>query len=275
MDNSAQNDYWNGPAGQKWVRDAERLDAMLRPFAIAVVDAVRPEAGETAIDIGCGAGALSLMLARAGAQVTGVDISAPLVQLARQRADAEGLGAQFQVADASLWRPAELAQIAVSRFGVMFFAQPAKAFHNIRAGMAPGGRLVFACWQPLAVNEWALLPIATAMPFLKEAPAPPPPGAPGPFAFGDNAVVESVLSESGWSGVRVSPWEGLMELPGASAEETADFMMEIGPLARAMADQGIDAAPVKAALVARVRELAGETGSTRLKAAAWIVEARA
>lgn len=275
MDNSAQSDYWNGPAGQKWVRDAERLDEMLRPFAVAVIDAVRPESGAMATDVGCGAGALSLMLARAGAQVTGVDISAPLVQLARQRAGEEGLDVKFQLADASLWRPAEPAQIAVSRFGVMFFAEPAKAFRNIRAGMAPGGRLAFACWQPLAVNEWALLPIVTAMSFLKEAPAPPPPGTPGPFAFGDKAVVESILSESGWSDVRVSPWEGLMELPGAAPEETAEFMMEIGPLARAMADQGIDADPVKAALVARVRELASDTGRTRLRAAAWIVEALA
>jgi SAM-dependent methyltransferase len=275
MDNTAQSDYWNGPAGQKWVRDADRLDAMLRPLAVAVVDAARPAPGERAVDIGCGAGALSLMLAGAGAQVTGVDISAPLVQLARQREDAQGIEAAFQLADASVWRPAELVQLAVSRFGVMFFADPVAAFRNIRTGMAPGGRLAFACWQPLMMNEWALLPLMTGAGFLKEMPPPPPPGTPGPFAFGDKERVAEILSDGGWSAIRISPLEGLMELPGGNAEETADFMMEIGPLARAMADQGVDPAPVKAALVSRIGELTQGSGRTLLKAAAWIVEARA
>lgn len=275
MDNNAQSDYWNGPAGQKWVRDSDRLDAMLRPFAVATMNAVELTPGARAIDIGCGAGALSLMLARAGARVTGADISVPLVQLARQRADAEGLRVDFEIADAASWRPAEPAQFAFSRFGVMFFADPVAAFRNIRAGMVQGGHMVFACWQPLAMNEWALLPIATAMPFLKEQPAPPAPGTPGPFAFGDKAYVENILTASGWTGIRVSPWEGLMELPGSNVLETADFMMDIGPLARAMAEQDIDPAPVKAALVKRVSDLTGESGRTRLRAAAWIVEARA
>ncbi len=275
MDNTAQIDYWNGPAGQKWVRDAERLDAMLRPFAVAVMEAARPQPGEVAADIGCGAGALSLMLARAGAKVTGVDISAPLVELARQRAGAEGVAAHFDLADASVWKPAIPVQLAVSRFGVMFFAEPAEAFRNIRAGMTAGGRLAFACWQPLSVNEWALLPLMAAAGFLKEMPAPLPPGTPGPFAFADPGLVTQILSDSGWSGVRITPWEGLLELPGGNAEETAGFMMEIGPLARAMAEQGTDAAAVKAALVARIRDLTRDTGRTLLKAAAWIVEARA
>ncbi|MFN7180045.1 class I SAM-dependent methyltransferase [Hyphomonas sp.] len=275
MDNTAQSDYWNGPAGQKWVRDADRLDAMLRSFAVAVAHVARPAPGERAVDIGCGAGALSLMLAGAGAQVTGVDISAPLVQLARQRADAQGIEAAFQLADASVWRPAEPVQLAVSRFGVMFFADPVAAFRNIRAGMAPGGRLAFACWQPLMVNDWALLPLMTGAEFLKEMPAPPPPGTPGPFAFGDKERVTGILSDSAWSAIRIAPWEGLMELPGGNAEETADFMMEIGPLARAMVDQGVDPAPVKAALVARIGEMTRGSRRTLLKAAAWIVEARA
>lgn len=275
MDNSAQDEYWNGPAGQKWVRDAERLDAMLRPFAVAVANAAKPEAGERAVDIGCGAGALSLMLARAGVNVTGADISAPLVQLARARAGAEGVDARFEIVDASSWRPDEPVDLAVSRFGVMFFADPAEAFRNIRAGVKPGGRLAFACWQQMMLNDWMRVPLEVGLPFLQEAPAPMPPGAPGPFAFGDRGLIESILSASGWSGVRISPWEGLMEVPGENADETADFMLEIGALPRAIADQGVDVAPIRAALMKKIIELAGEAGRTRLKAAAWIVEARA
>jgi SAM-dependent methyltransferase len=272
MDNTSQIEYWNGSAGQKWVRDAERLDAMLRPFADAVMAAAKPKAGEGAIDIGCGAGALSLMAAAAGARVTGVDVSEPLIALALRRAKG---AAEFTVADASAWQPATKADVVLSRFGVMFFAEPGAAFANIRKGVKPRGRMVFACWRPLQENDWAFVPLVAAMPLLKEPPAPPPPGTPGPFAFGDSARVRDVLAAGGWSDVRITPWDGQIELPGASVEETADFMLEIGPLSRAIAEQGIDPQRVKDAVVEKVRALKAEDGRTRLKAAAWIVEVAA
>ncbi|MFN3912024.1 class I SAM-dependent methyltransferase [Hyphomonas sp.] len=275
MDNTAQIESWNGAPGQKWARDADQLDQMLAPFAGAVLAAARPVEGERVIDIGCGAGALSLALAQQGADVTGVDVSVPLVELARRRASEDNLGVRFIVADASAWRPAEPAQLLVSRFGVMFFADPAAAFANLRAAMAPGGRMVFACWRPLTENEWALLPVQTALPFLKTPPAASPPGAPGPFGFADRAFVGDVLARAGWSNVVHTPWDGTIRLPGAKAEETAKFMMDIGPLSRALADQGIDLDTVKQALVERVGKLAGVNGETHLKAAAWIVEASA
>ena len=275
MDNTAQIDYWNGVAGEKWVRDADRLDRMLTPFADALVAAANPSSSERVTDIGCGAGALSFAVAAKGAKVTGVDVSAPLVALAARRAEARAVDVKFCVADASAWTPEAAADIVVSRFGVMFFADPASAFSNIRKGVRPGGRLAFACWRPLAENEWALLPVIAAMPFLREPPTPPPPGAPGPFAFGARDVVETVLIGSGWSGIRITPWDGTIELPGDRAEETADFMMEIGPLSRAMAEQGVDSSKVRGALEDKIRGLANAEGRTHLKAAVWIVEATA
>ena len=270
MDNTSQIEYWNGAAGQKWVRDAERLDAMLRPFADAVMAAAKPEASEGAIDIGCGAGALSLMAAAAGARVTGVDVSEPLIALAQMRAQG---AAEFTVADASAWQPATKADLVLSRFGVMFFAEPGAAFANIRQGVKAGGRMVFVCWRPLPENDWALMPLVAAMPLLKAPPAPPPPGTPGPFAFGDSARISEVLAAGGWKDVRITPWDGQIELPGANVEETADFMLEIGPLSRAIAEQGIDPQRVKDAVIEKVRSLRAGDGRTRLNAAAWIVEA--
>lgn len=275
MDNTAQIDYWNGAAGEKWVRDADRLDRMLKPFSEAVLTAVKPVAGERIIDIGCGAGALSFAASNAGALTTGVDVSEPLIAIARRRAEQRAPSAQFVVADASAWAPEKKADVVVSRFGVMFFADPAAAFANIRSGMRPGGRLAFACWRPLAENDWALMPIMVALPFLKAPPTPPPPGTPGPFAFGSRDDVAGILTQAGWTNVRITPWDGTIELPGENAEDTADFMLEIGPLSRAMAEQGVDPAKVKDALVARVRSLTGDEGRTHLKAAVWIVEATA
>jgi SAM-dependent methyltransferase len=275
MDNTAQIDYWNGAAGQKWVRDADRLDKMLRPFLDAVMDAAKPKAGEVVTDIGCGGGALSLAIAGKGASSTGVDVSEPLIEVARRRAAVSAPGTRFVVADASDWTPDVPADLIVSRFGVMFFADPVRAFANIRKGAAPVGRLAFVCWRPLAENEWALAPIIAAMPFLREAPKPPEPGAPGPFAFGQSEHIDRILMEAGWKDVRISPWDGQIELPGATAPETAEFMLEIGPLSRTIAEQGLDPAQIKAALVARVEGLADAEGRTRLKAATWIVEATA
>ncbi len=275
MDNTAQIDYWNGAAGQKWVRDADRLDKMLRPFLDAVMDAAKPKAGEVVTDIGCGGGALSLAIAGKGATPTGVDVSEPLIEVARRRAAVSAPGTRFVVADASEWAPEAAADLIVSRFGVMFFADPVRAFATIRKGAAAGGRLAFVCWRPLTENEWALAPIIAAMPFLREAPKPPEPGAPGPFAFGQREHIDRILTEAGWKDVRISPWDGQIELPGATAPETAEFMLEIGPLSRTIAEQGLDPEKIKAALVARVEGLADAEGRTRLKAATWIVEAAA
>lgn len=277
MDNTSQIEYWNGPAGQKWVRDADRMDVMLSPFVDLILSPVLPGPGQAVIDIGCGAGALSLNLAASAVNVsvTGVDVSAPLIELAKQRSAAVGAGVEFMVADASVWRPAQPVDLVISRFGVMFFADPVAAFANIRAGVKPKGRLRFACWRPLAENTWALAPLQAAIHLLKTPPAPPQPSTPGPFAFGDAHYVTRILTESGWSSISITPWDGDLVLPGASAEDTAEFMLEMGPLWRAITEQGIDPDVVKGAVVARLKELAGEDGRTRLKAAAWLVEAEA
>lgn len=277
MDNTSQIDYWNGAAGQKWVRDADRMDVMLSPFVEAIISQVLPGPGQAVVDIGCGAGALSLNVAASAmnVSVTGVDVSAPLIELAKQRSAAVSAGIEFVVADAAVWRPAEPVDLVISRFGVMFFADPAAAFANIRAGVKSKGRLRFACWRPLPENTWALAPLQAAMHLLKAPPAPPQPGTPGPFAFGDADYVSRVLTEGGWSNISITPWDGELTLPGGSAEKAAEFMLEMGPLWRAIIDQGIDPEAVKGAVVAKLKELAGEDGRVRLKAAAWIVEAEA
>lgn len=275
MDNSAQIDYWNGPAGQKWVRDADRMDVMLSPFAEAVISRIAPKPGQSVIDIGCGAGALSLNLAASSVNVavTGVDVSEPLLAVARARAAAVGAKARFVNGDAAVWKPEELADFAISRFGVMFFADPVAAFANIRKSLHKDGRIAFACWRSLPENAWAFTPLQAALPLLPEAPMPPPPGTPGPFAFADKGYVERILKESGWSDIRITPWDGPLTLPGASVTESAQFMLEMGPLARAISDSAFDLASIRTAVEVRLQELAGPDGRVHLAAAAWIVEA--
>lgn len=277
MDNSAQIDYWNGEAGQKWVRDADLMDAMLAPFAQAVSDASELGPGMRVTDIGCGAGALSFLLCAGlpDLQVTGVDVSSPLVELARERAARMGSTARFTVADASGWQPEALADAVVSRFGVMFFAEPAPAFANIRMGVRTGGRMVFACWRSLAENAWAHLPLQAALPLLGELPSPPDPRTPGPFAFADPAYLRSNLEEAGWSDIEITEWNGTVVLPGTNVTEATAFMLSMGPLARLVSQLDIPAALVAEAVATRLETMADPDGRIRLPAAAWIAGARA
>ena len=276
MNNDAQIDYWNGPAGQKWVEQSNRLDAMLAPFADQVLQAAAIEQGECALDIGCGAGALTLRAANTsgGAAALGVDVSEPLLKLAEKRAADAGSSARFKRADASGFRSDQTFDLMISRFGVMFFEDPAAAFANIRQQIRPEGRMAFMCWQKLQLNDWALAPLEAALPLLKEAPPQPDPHAPGPFAFADKDRLAKILSDAGWTGVSIDRFETLVTLPGDDVESSAEFMLKLGPLSRLIAAQDLDPEPILSALTNRLRNEVGGDGRVAMQSACWRVTAR-
>jgi SAM-dependent methyltransferase len=281
MDNTSkdigqdQKEFWNGDAGQRWVEHSGLLDAMLAPFASMILKTAGISERESVLDIGCGAGALSMLAAKRGREVLGVDISKPLIDFAAQRASAANSNAKFQLGDAALLACDSKFDVVISRFGVMFFADPVAAFKNIADCVKPGGRMVFACWQGLADNMWARAALEVAMPFLKALPTPPEPGAPGPFAFADFDGLYDMLEDAGWTDVEVMDLQGDIRLPGGNAEESAAFMLEMGPLAGILKAQGIDMAPVETAFVKYLREKENADGHIGLTSAAWIVSARA
>ena len=153
MDNLKQIEFWNGDAGAKWVSDQDKMDRMLDPLSDIAIDLAEPKVDERVIDVGCGCGATSVELARRGAKVWGIDVSAPMLSRARDRG-ADYPGMLFTEADASDYQFSAEHQLIFSRFGVMFFAKPFEAFKNLRTALVPGGRLVFLCWQAANKNEW-------------------------------------------------------------------------------------------------------------------------
>ena len=276
-DNQDQIDFWNAAGGQRWTDDQEQLDALIAAFGEAALRAAGAVAGEKVIDIGCGCGATALALAGAvgaGGEVLGVDVSAPMLARAEQRArDFGATNVRFQLDDASSAALPAGRDLLFSRFGVMFFADPTPAFAHMRGALKPGGRLAFVCWRAFAANPWALIPAMAGLKALNVAPPKPEPHAPGPFAFGDDARLGAILADAGFGDIVIAPFDAPMRM-GATAEAAAAMSTRIGPLAtvlRELGGAGIERAV--AAVAEAVAPYAGPDG-VALPGATWVVTAR-
>jgi ubiquinone/menaquinone biosynthesis C-methylase UbiE len=231
--NRAQQDAWNGESGHRWVADANRRDAVLAPVAEALLAAARLTPGEDVLDVGCGCGITTLAAADAvrPGTATGLDLSEPMLDLARQRAKDDPV--TFLQADAQIHRMAlDAYDVIISRFGTMFFDDPIAAFSNLATATRPLGRLCLATWQPLAANDWLLIPGAA---LLRYGSLPDTSGAaPGMFAQADPIKVTEVLAAAGWHDVIVDPVTVRLRLGGDAADAT-DYLADTG-IARAVLD---------------------------------------
>ncbi len=205
------------------------------PVTALLLKRAAPAPGERVLDVGCGTGALTSRLAElVGEQgrVTGVDISATMLRAARRAAPP---GVELIHADAQDYAfPQAAFDLVVSRFGVMFFAEPVLAFRNLRRAMRGGARLCFAAWAPLAENPHWQLPLSIVAGRLGP-PEGKDPRAPGPLAFADEGYVRGILAAAGFHGIEVSRERIL--LPGGPAQEEAAHGLTIGPAARLLDDR--------------------------------------
>lgn len=277
-DKPTQREYWSGKVGGEWAAHSDPIDIMLAPVTDATLQALDLQTGQRVLDIGCGAGATTLEIARrvgANGAVVGADISPQMLDVARERAKDAGVQVEFLEADAGAHDFGAPFDRAFSRFGVMFFEQPAHSFAHIRRSLTADGRLAFACWRPMSENPWAEIPISAIEPMLKEPLPRPDPDAPGPYALADGAKIERILGEAGWRDVSLARWDGDIPIGGdGSLEEIASFVMKIGPCARAIADQQLDAKEARERLIDRLRPLYAN-GRLPMPSACWIVTARA
>ncbi len=280
--NEAQIERWNGTESDHWFRNSDRYDAQLAPFLDAILETARID-DDVVLDVGCGCGALALGAAPAAARVTGLDISAPLLSVARDRLAKRGVGnIEFVQGDAQVWPTgadpdAARGQfdIMVSRFGLMFFDDPVRAFTNLRSNLRPGGRAVFACWQELGKQQWLLEPAVAAAPYLPPAPTSPPPG-PGMFALADPAAVESLLTQCGFASVDLADCSTSLSPGGpGTVADAVEFFASTG-IARSMLDPAPPEARAAAidAVTERFTEQHDGTG-VHMDSAAWIVSATA
>lgn len=264
---------WRSQVGRSWAQNYALTDRSFAGLTQVLLDRAAPLVGDAVLDVGCGAGELSLALARqhAGAAVLGVDISSDLIEVARSRA--AGLSnVRFIEADAGSWRDSAFApDLIVSRHGVMFFADPVAAFANVRDGTANGGRLLFSCFRTLGENAWA-----AGLADLLGLPPSANPRAPGPFAFAETAHVEGILAGAGWQGIGFQAVDfayvcGMGEDP---VEDALGFFQRIGPAAPHL--RNLEGA-ARTDAESRIRDWLERHRSGNLvamAAAAWIVTAR-
>jgi SAM-dependent methyltransferase len=275
--NAQQIEYWNGPTGERWARLQERIDLHLADITEAALGFAAPKPGERILDIGCGCGTTTFLLAlEAGAEgaATGVDVSVPMLNVARARAMAQNAGIAFLQADASTYEFQPIFDLIFSRFGIMFFADPVAAFANIRSATRPGGRLAFACWQPLVANQWLLVPRAALLEHV-----PPPAGfgstdGPGMFAFAEPERVGEILTAAGWQDIEItSEHVSILYAGGGSVEDAAAFL-RTGSTGR-MLLAGADADTVDRAMASARTALAryADAEGVHLGAAVWLVRA--
>jgi SAM-dependent methyltransferase len=276
--NAAQVAYWNGPGGDRWAELWQLIDGAMAAITAEALAVAAPRPGERVLDVGCGAGTTALALREgvgASGAVTGVDISAPMLAVARGRGAAAGAGAAvtFVEADAAAHLFRSEHDLVFSRFGVMFFADPVAAFANLRRAAAPGGRLAFVCWRAIEDNAWVTVPLGAARALLPDLP-PPAEGAPGPFAFADRDRVREILDGAGWREIEIERRDQPMAL-GATIEQAVRYLLMIGPVARGIAEVGEEARGQIRARVAEALAAFAAPAGVAVPSSCWMVTARA
>jgi SAM-dependent methyltransferase len=277
--NTDQAERWNsGEDMAHWIDNQARYDRMNEPFTTLILDAAALRPGSQVLDVGCGCGGTTLAAARlvAPGQAVGIDLSGPMLARARADAEAAGLGnAVFQQGDAQV-HPLEPARFdtVISRFGTMFFADPVAAFANVRSAARPGGRLVFVCWQPLAANQWLLVPGAALAEHV-----PPPAGfgsgdGPGMFAFADPDRVRPILAAAGWRDIEItSEHRSILVGGGGSIDDAVGFLRTASMGRMMLAGADADTADRAVASVRAALAPYADADGVHLDAAVWLVQA--
>jgi SAM-dependent methyltransferase len=274
--NVDQAKAWDGPEGAYWATHQERFDTAIQRHHVRLMEAAAIAPGEAVLDIGCGNGLTSRDAARAAGprgSVLAVDLSGPMLGRAEQVAKDEGLDTiRFEQADAQIHPfDAGAFDVVISRFGVMFFADPVAAFTNIASAVRSGGRLAMLVWQPVAENEWITV-MRDALAMGRNLPMPPA-GAPGPFALADTDYTRRLLTEAGFTDVAFASSEQPF-YNGSDTDDAFGFASGMAPAKAMLADLN---EPTRAEALGRLRAAiaAHETpDGVVYRSASWVVTAR-
>jgi ubiquinone/menaquinone biosynthesis C-methylase UbiE len=266
---------WNGVAGRAWVDSQDVVDQMFQPVQEVLIDAVLRKPAGRVLDIGCGTGGTTLAVARAlgvNARCVGLDISEPMIEAARARADRSGMPVTFIRANAQTYTfDAAVFDKIISRFGVMFFDDPVRAFANLRSAATNDGELRVIAWRSGEDNPFMTTAERAAAPLLSNLPARQA-NAPGQFAFADERRVARILDKSGWAEIDIERLDVACSFPES---QLVRYFTRLGPVG--MVIDEVDE-PTRERVVERVRaafEPYVHGADVRFTAACWMVTASA
>ena len=277
------DDRWEGERVARWIASSRGLEGQLAPVADALFEVAVLQPDERVLDVGCGTGPTTHRAAAIvgphGA-VTGLDVSSAMLDAARAATPLGALATiDWVAADATTWPGGgSRFDAVISRFGVMFFDDPGRAFSNLAALTRPGGRLAIAVWAHRRLNPLFEVPLAAALAVrdgLHLPPADVPPPDAGPFSLAEPDAVTALLARAGW--VDVSVDERPLQLPlagGAPLDVAAKSTLEFGPT-RVVTDD-MDPSQRAAAVVAIAEALLPHVidGAAVLDARVLLVTAR-
>lgn len=275
MENPEQAQAWDGAEGAQWTLHEERYDRSTAAHDVHLLQAAAIRPDDRVVDVGCGCGATTR---QAAAQATlgnalGVDLSRQMLTRARQRASEQGLdNVTFLQADAQAHQfdPVSF-DVAVSKYGAMFFADPVTAFTNIAGAVRPGGRLALLAWRELGANPW-ITRIRAALAADRDLPEPPT-NAPGPFGLADPDHIRRVLGHAGWHGVQLTEISETVRL-GDHPDDAFAFVSQMG-ITHGLLD-GLDPTTRDLSLQ-RLRSTLDEAMTdigVALPSRSWLIEAR-
>lgn len=273
--NTEQAQAWNGPEGSHWAAHQDRWNAVNEGFNAPLLDAAGITGDHHVLDLGCGSGQTTRLAALRAprGRALGLDLSGPMLADARARAQGEGLAnATFVQGDAQVY-PFEEGSFdaAVSRYGVMFFADPAAAFGNVRRALRPGGRLAFICPADATLNGW----VAAMASLRDDLPVGDfgRPGLPGMFSLAVPDRIREVLGEAGFIDIGINETQAY-GVWGRGAEDAAEFLLGTGP-GRHLMEQADTATRSRArrTLTDHLRAHEAADGTVRLLSTSWLVTA--
>jgi SAM-dependent methyltransferase len=280
--NAQQIAYWSEITGPRWVALQVALDSQIAPLGLEAMARADIGEGNRVLDVGCGCGQTLLQLGEcvgATGRILGVDISDVMLARATERVSSSGLAwVETRRADAQTCDfAADAFDHVFSRFGIMFFADPARAFANLRRALAPGGRITFVCWQALAANAWMQLPMRAAAQHVSLAP-PASPGAPGPFSLAEASHTRALLEAAGFSAVQHVGLERDLLL-GKDLAAASALCLQMGPAGAALRlaterGESVDRPALRSSIEAALAPFLHDDG-VRMPSACWIVQAQA
>jgi ubiquinone/menaquinone biosynthesis C-methylase UbiE len=282
QDNSEAIEAWDGPLFERFVAFRDIVTTGLGAHGERALALHPPQEGDRALDVGCGFGDTANRIAElvgpSGA-VLGVDAAPRFIESARAEYGAKNV--RFEVADVERTAFEEDFDLAFSRFGTMFFANPVAALRNVRNGLVPDGRLCMVVWRHKPDNEWlhrAELAVERFLPEPDHDATDEPTCGPGPFSMANADTVTDQLMAGGFEGISLRRCD-LEILGGRDIDEALELVMAIGPAGEILRLLGDRAAPfvpkVEAALREAFAENQREDGSVWGMASTWIVTATA